>query len=138
MSTRRHLVLLPVTALLLALAVPSAWAGFTKSRTATSAAMTTGSITAPVALTAVRCAGGSTTVTWTVSPTAFVTSQLITWGVGAGFTTPTSSYLVSDRTTSTATFPNGPTALASLRVTAQFANWIKASNTITVTANALC
>ena len=136
MSTRRHLVLLPLTALVLALAVPSAWAGFTRSRTATSAAMTTTSIAAPVALTAVRCSvTGGTTVTWTISTTTFVTSQSITWGNSVGFTTPSGTEPVPARTTSSASF-TGPTALNThLRVTALFSNWTKASNTIAISSS---
>ncbi|MGZ6827755.1 MAG: hypothetical protein ACXVGH_13275 [Mycobacteriales bacterium] len=139
----RRLLVLPLAVGCLLAAVPPARAAFTnRTAHAAVASFTATTISAPVVTSGVRCLLSNTiVVTWTVSGTAFVTSQLVEVSTSATLSPVAGSSTVAAGAT-TATI-GGLGVLSALtvyyaRVSARYAGWSTPSAVFTTTSNALC
>lgn len=144
MTRARRLLVLPLTACLLAPAVTPAWAAFSnRTAHAAVASFTARTISAPVVTSGVRCLLSNTiVVSWTVSGTAFVSSQLVEASTSATLSPVATSTSLANNSTATTTL-SGLGLLSALtvyyvRVSARYAGWSTPSSVFTTTYSSLC
>ncbi len=140
MRAARHAALLLLTVSALALAVPSAWAGFQQTPRKATSTFTTTTVAAPTIGTVTRCTLTlRVLVTWAASTTTFVSGQVAELSTSPTFATTTSSQTITGNTVQSATFTLiSPVTTYYARVKATFQSWSATSAIKVDTVNAVC